>query len=150
MAHQTLVVATDSHLSPDMLSTAIAEAAGDALGFPPFVEILLPAVLPPAMPISACPPRIAARLSTLRDRAAADLRTRHMRGRVEIVPCRSVPALLAAAEPVDTLVLAGRAGWTLRRAARAIAPELIVVPGGRLRRRGAQRAAQPQALAGKP
>jgi hypothetical protein len=133
-----------------MLSSAIAEAAGDILGFPPFVEILLPAVLPSATPISACPPRIAARLAALRDRAAADLRTRHMRGRVEIVPCRSVPALLAAAEPVDTLVVAGRAGWTIRRAARGLAPELIMVPGGRMRRRSTQRAARPQPLPGKP
>jgi hypothetical protein len=149
MPHQTLVVATDSHLSPDVLSTAIAEAAGDELGLPPFVEILLPAVLPAVLPISACPPRIAARLSTLRERAAADLRARRLRGRVEIVPCHSVPALLAAAEPVDTLVLAGRAGWAIRRAARATAPELLVIPGGRVRRRGTHRAAQPQALPGK-
>jgi hypothetical protein len=146
---QTLVVATDSHLSPDVLSSAIAEAAGEALEFPPFVEILLPAVLPAVLPISACPPRIAARLSRLRGRAAADLRTLRLRGRVEIVPCRSVPALLAAAEPVDTLVLAGHAGWAIRRAARGIAPELTFVPGGRTRRRGTQRAAQPHVLPGK-
>jgi hypothetical protein len=141
MSHHTLVVATDSHLSPDVLSTAIAVAVGDELGLPPFVEILLPAVLPAVLPISACPPRIAARLSTLR--------ARRLRGRVEIVPCRSVPSLLAAAEPVDTLVLAGRAGWAIRRAARATAPELVVIPGGRVRRRGTHRAAQPHALPGK-
>jgi len=150
MIRHVLVVATDSHLSPDALSTAIAEAAGNERGFPPFVEVLLPAVMPDAMPISAVPPRIAARLSTLRDRAAADLRTLRLRGRVDVVPCRSVPRLLAAAGPVDTLVLAGRAGWAVRRAARGIAPELIVSPGGRVRRHGAQRAAQPRALPGKP
>jgi hypothetical protein len=147
--HQTLVVATDSHLSPDVLSSAIAEAAGDALEPPPFVEILLPAVLPAVLPISACPPRIAARLSTLRERAAADLRALRLRGRVEIVACRSVPALLAAAEPVDNLVLAGRAGWAIRRAARGVAPDLTFVPGGRARRRGSRRQAQPHPLPGK-
>jgi hypothetical protein len=147
--HQTLVVATDSHLSPDVLSRAIAEAAGETLELPPFVEILLPAVLPAVLPISACPPRIAARLSTLRSRAAADLRALRLRGRVEIVPCRSVPALLAAAAPVDSLVLAGHAGWAIRRAARGIAPELTFVPGGRVRRRSTPRAAQPHALPGK-
>jgi hypothetical protein len=148
--HQTLIVATDSHVSPDLLSSAIAEAAGDRLELPPFVQILLPAVLPAALPISACPPRIAARLSRLGERAAADLRTLRLRGRVEIVPCRSVPALLAAADPVDSLVLAGRAGWAIRRAARGIAPELTFVPGGRMRRYGTRRAAQPHALPGKP
>ena len=147
--HQTLVVATDSHLSPDVLSSAIAEAAGEPLELPPFVEILLPAVLPAVLPISACPPRIAARLSTLRNRAAADLRALRLRGRVEIVPCRSVPALLAAAESVDSLVLAGRAGWAIRRATRGIAPEVTFVPGGRVRRPSTPRAAQPHVLPGK-
>jgi hypothetical protein len=150
MAQHTLVVATDSHLSPDVLSSAIAEAAGDALGFPPFVEILLPAVLPAVLPISACPPRIAARLEALRDRAAAELRARHMRGRVEIVPCHSVAALVAAAGPVDTLILAGRAGWKLRRAARPVAPELIVISGGQVRRGQTRPVGQPRALPGKP
>jgi hypothetical protein len=147
---RALVVATDSHLSPDVLGSAIAEAAGEALELPPHVEILLPAVLPAALPVSACPPRIAARLNALRDRAAEDLRTLRLRGRVEIVPCRSVQALLAAVEPVDSLVLAGRAGWAIRRAARGVAPEPAFVPRGRMRRRGARRAAQPHVAPGKP
>ena len=49
-------------------------------------------------------------------------------GRVEIVPCRSVAALLQAVWPVDTLILVGRAGWSIRRAARGVAPEVVVIP----------------------
>ena len=49
-------------------------------------------------------------------------------GRVEIVPCRSIPALLHAAWPVDTLMIVGQAGWGVRRAARGVAPDVTIVP----------------------
>jgi len=45
-----------------------------------------------------------------------------------------VPALLDASWPVDTLVLVGSAGWTVRRAARGVASDLTIVPSRRPRR----------------
>jgi hypothetical protein len=44
------------------------------------------------------------------------------------VPCRSVAALLQAVWPVDSLVLVGGSGWSVRRAARGVAPDVVVVP----------------------
>ena len=70
-----------------------------------------------------------------------------MRGRVEIVPCRSLAALLQAVWPVDTLILVGGAGWSVRRAARGVAHNLVVIPSrSTVPRHGAAPAAQPKAL----
>ena len=48
---------------------------------------------------------------------------------------------------VDALVLVGSAGWGVRRAARGVAPDLMVVPGRRTaRRHRVSPAASPKAL----
>jgi hypothetical protein len=53
---------------------------------------------------------------------------------VAVVPCRSVPALLHAAGPTDMLVLAGRPGWGVRRAAHGTAAEVVTVSESPARR----------------
>ena len=136
MRHHTLIVCTDTRVEPQLLTGALADAVGraprDAIRV---VRVLLPAVLPPTLPITAWPPRLADRLEALR--AAADEAGRSLQppARVEVVPCRSVPALLDASWPADALVLVGSAGWSVRRAARGVASDLTIVPSRRPRRR---------------
>ena len=136
MRHHTLIVCTDTRIEPQLLANALADAVARA----PrdeirVVRVVLPAVLPPTLPITAWPPRLAARLEALR--AAADEAGRSLQppARVEVVPCRSVPALLDASWPADALVLVGSAGWSVRRAARGVASDLTIVPSRRSRRR---------------
>jgi hypothetical protein len=129
MNRRILIIPLDSHVDPALLERTIEEAAGDDVTS--FIEVLLPAVMPAALPISACPPRIVVRLNALRRAAAGTLRRRPARGRVEIALCRTIPTLLHSVEPVDMLILVGKAGWQVRRASRGVAPELIVVQTGR-------------------
>src|SRR6185312_1971804 len=124
---------TDTRIEPQLLANALADAVARA----PrdeirVVRVVLPAVLPPTLPITAWPPRGAA------DEAGRSLRPP---ARVEVVPCRSVPALLDASWPADALVLVGSAGWSVRRAARGVAGDVTIVPSPRPRRR--QRPALP-------
>ena len=136
MRHHTLIVCTDTRIEPQLLANALAEAVARA----PrdeirVVRVVLPAVLPSTLPITAWPPRLADRLEALR--AAADKAGRSLQppARVEVVPCRSVPALLDASWPVDALVLIGRAGWRIRRAALGVAGDTTIVPSRQARRR---------------
>jgi len=135
MRHQILIVATDSHVDSELLTGAIADTVAATRGDINVVRVLIPAVLPSTLPISAWPPRLAERLGHLRDAAAARAESLRPRGRVEIVPCRSVSALLQAVWPVDTLVLVGRTGWGVRRAARGAAANVVLVPPLPARRR---------------
>jgi len=135
MRRELLVVCTDTRIDPTLLAGALTEAlarepAGGLCG----VRVLIPAVLPPTLPIGAWPPRMADRLGRLRDAAEAVVGTLQPRGRVEIAACRSVPDLLSAAWPVDALVLVGGAGWRVRRAVHGLARDVIVVPSRRARR----------------
>jgi hypothetical protein len=134
---EVLIVPTDSHVSPRTLADTVSDEALSAETR--FVWVLLPVVVPPTLPIGAVPPRIAARLEHLRESADTALRASDARGRVEVVPCRSLPALLAATggrAPAllaatggrDRLVLVGRAGWPVRRAAHGLFGEIVVVP----------------------
>ena len=100
------------------------------------VRVVIPAVLPATLPISAWPPRLADRLdAAARGGRAGRRRSLGSPCRVEIVPCRSVAALLHAVWPVDALVLVGSAGWGVRRAARGVAPDVVIVPSRRSARR---------------
>jgi hypothetical protein len=128
MRHHILIVATDTHIQPRLLRDAVGDAIARTPGAIRVVNVMIPAVVPPTLPITAWPPRLAARLGNLRDAAEQTVEALRPRGRVEIVPCRSVAALLHAVWPVDTLVLVGGAGWSVRRAARGVAPDLVVVP----------------------
>jgi hypothetical protein len=142
-----LIVVADAHVSPRAVAEAIAEVQPLGSRPQPRTEVLIPAVLPATLPISACPPRIVARLTRLHDAAGRALESSGGPGRVEIVPCRSVPALLRAVTAADRLVLIGRAGWKVRRAARGVAPEVVVVPPGPAGRRPAPAHTHPQPLA---
>jgi hypothetical protein len=127
MTRHVLIVAADSHMDPGLLVKAIRDAVRADVRS---IEVLVPAVMPSALPITACPPRVAARLNALREAAGGALRTERMAGRVQIALCRNVPALLRACEPADTLVIVGRAGWQARRTARTVAADLVFVPTG--------------------
>jgi len=123
---EVLIVPTDSHASPRALADVVSDEALSAETR--FVWVLLPVVVPATLPIGAVPPRIAARLEHLRESADTALRASDTRGRVEVVPCRSLPALLAATGGRDRLVLVGRAGSPIRRAAHGLFSEIVVVP----------------------
>ncbi len=133
-----LVVPTDPHLRPALLADAVARVSRERGDAPAIVEVLIPAVLPSTLPISACPPRIAARLAALRDAAGGCLSSLPATGRVEVVPCRSVPALLHAADPPERLVLVGRAGWRIRRAAQGVCSDVSVIAPSRQSHRQVQ------------
>ena len=133
---EVLIVPTDSHASPRALADVVSDEALSAETR--FVWVLLPVVVPATLPIGAVPPRIAARLEHLRESADTALRASDARGRVEVVPCRSLPALLTATGGRDRLVLVGRAGWPVRRAAHGLFGEIAVVaPQPRRSRPGA-------------
>jgi hypothetical protein len=132
---RALIVPADSHVAPELMTEAVARAAGRAAR----VSVLVPAVLPPALPISAFPPRIAARMAALAGAARDAMETLGVNGRVAVVPCRSVAALLHAAGRADLLVLVGRAGWSVRRAAHGVAAEIVTVPAPASQRRRAPR-----------
>jgi hypothetical protein len=146
MRRQLLVVCTDTRIEPTVLADAVTEAlARDPSGLT-VVRVLIPAVLPPTLPISAWPPGMAERLERLREAAEAVVVAGRAPGRVEIAACRSVSDLLAAAWPVEALVLVGRAGWGVRRAARGLAPDIVVVPSRRARRSDPLPASRPKAI----
>jgi hypothetical protein len=120
-----LVCPTRPRVSPELLATAIAEiATGNC-----YIHVILPAVLPATMPISAYPPRLSERLEQLRIAAVRAVREPMRRGRVEILPCRSVQSAIGQAlgrgAPTE-IVLVGAASWRLRRSLRHVAPFRVV------------------------
>jgi hypothetical protein len=148
MRHQILIVCADSRVEPGLLTGAIDDARVRApRGEISVVRVVIPTVLPATLPISAWPPRLAARLNGLREAAERVAGSLGSPCRVEIVPCRSVTALLNAVWPVDALVLVGSAGWGVRRAARGVAADVVIVPSRRAaRRRQPTPSAHPKAL----
>jgi hypothetical protein len=151
MRRHILIVATGSHIPPQLLARAVTDAMRGEPDAVTVVNVMIPAVLPPTLPVTAWPPRLAARLNRLHDAMVPILESLQPKGRVEIVPCRSVAALLHAVWPVDTLILVGHAGWSIRRAARGVAPDLVLVPARTApSRRDATPAAQHQALTDRP
>jgi hypothetical protein len=120
-----LICATSPRIAPELLETAIAEVATGNC----YVHVVLPAVLPVTMPISAYPPRLAERLEALRVTAERAVRAPMRRGRIEITQCRSVQSAIGQAFEQgmpDEIVLAGAASWRLRRALRHVAPFRVV------------------------
>lgn len=151
MRRHVLIVATDSHIQPQLLADAVAGATRRGSDAVTVVRVMLPAVLPPTLPVTAWPPRLATRLDRLRDTIDPILEAMQPKGRVEIVPCRSVAALLQAVWPVDTLILVGRAGWSVRRAARGVAPNVVMVPARTApSRREPAPASQPNPISHRP
>jgi hypothetical protein len=120
-----LICATRPRIKPELLRAAIAEVATGNC----YVHVVLPAVLPSTMPISAYPPRLAERLEALRLIAERAVREPMRRGRIEIMPCRSVQSAIGQALEQgmpDEIVLVGAASWRLRRALRHVAPFRVV------------------------
>jgi hypothetical protein len=120
-----LVLVSSSDVAVGLLRRALDELEPSPLA----VDVVLPAVLPAALPVSGCPPALATRLELLRDVAAERLRLLRRPGSVEIVPCHSVRAVLVAAierHDVGDVTIVGRCGPLLRRAARRRAgPRLV-------------------------
>jgi hypothetical protein len=120
-----LVCPTGATVAPELLRAAIAEVAQGNC----YVHVVLPAVLPATLPLSACPPRLAERLDLLRATAERAVREPMRRGRIEVVPCRSVASAIGQAiergRPSE-IVLVGSAPWRLRRALRHVAPFRVV------------------------
>jgi hypothetical protein len=120
-----VVCPTRAGVGPDLLATAVAEVATGNC----YVHVILPAVLPATMPISAYPPRLAERLEQLRIAAVRAVREPMRRGRVEILPCRSVQSAIGQAlgrgAPAE-IVLVGAASWRLRRSLHHLAPFRVV------------------------
>ena len=127
-ARTFLLVAADPRLRPEVLDDAVCEVVRSDDGTLGSLKVLIPLVLPSTLPITACPPRIAARLQRLHEAASDAMDRVGVTGRVEIEPCRSVAALLRAVPAPDTLMLVGRAGWPVRRAARGVAPTTVTWP----------------------
>jgi hypothetical protein len=119
------LVCPTRRVKPELLADAVAEvAAGNC-----YVHVVIPAVLPATMPISAYPPRLAERLEALRAAAERAVREPMRRGRIEITPCRNVQSAIGLAIEQgmpDEIVLVGAAPWRLRRALRGVAPFRVV------------------------
>ena len=128
-APSVLLLATSARVTPELLEEAITRAHRRHER----LHVVIPAVLPPTLPISATPPHLAARVNALRRAAAHTLARLRVPGRVEIVRSRDArSALLAAAvDHPREVVLVGAAGWSLRRAARGIAPVEVISDRGR-------------------
>ena len=124
-----LLLVTGARVPPELLEAAIAQAHQEH----DRLHIVIPAVLPPTLPISAMPPHLAARLNALRRAAAGTLAHLRTPGRVEIVRSRDARSALLAAtvERPAEVVLVGAAGWSLRRAARGVAPVTVISDRGR-------------------
>jgi hypothetical protein len=128
-ASPALLLLTSARVPPELLEAAIARAHQEHER----LHIVIPAVLPPTLPISAMPPHLAARVNALRRTAAETLARLRAPGRVEIVRGRDARSVLLAAsvEPPCEVVLVGSAGWSLRRAARGVAPVTVLSDRGR-------------------
>ena len=119
------LVCPTRRVKPELLADAVAGVATGSC----YVHVVIPAVLPSTMPISAYPPRLAERLEALRIAAVRAVREPMRRGRVEITPCRSVQSAIGEAIEQgmpDEIVLVGAAPWRLRRALRGVAPFRVV------------------------
>ena len=146
MRGQLLVVCTDTRIEPAVLGEALTQALARDPAGNNVVRVLIPAVFPPTLPVSAWPPGMAQRLARLREAADAVVAAGRAPGRVEIAACRSVADQLAAAWPVAALVLVGRARWRVRRAARGLATDIVVVQSRKSRRRGPLPASRPKVI----
>jgi hypothetical protein len=119
------VVVTDNRVRPERLMEAIAAAASGRGHLS--LEVVIPVVLPATLPISAVPPRIAARANALLGQARASLEIAACPAQAQIAPCRSVAALLRELSPMNRLILVGSAGWAVRRAARGVSGDVSVM-----------------------
>ncbi len=128
---RALVIVADTTADRTLLVSAIEAAATAGAEA---IETLIPFVVPATLPIGAQPPRAAAALNALRATAVDTLWRLGLGGRAEIVPCRSLPALVRAAGTPDHVVVAGRLTRSLRRALDATDSEVTALPTSARRR----------------
>jgi len=122
-----LVVTTRLGLPQGVLEEAIARAAVD--GDP--VTVVVPVFLPPTLPISAAPAKLARRVAELEERARRALADQRCTGRVIVTPCRdhaSVVWRLCRPGSGAEIVLAGSASWALRRSLHRLGALTAVIP----------------------
>jgi hypothetical protein len=130
---EALVLVGDPGAAPPLVGAALA-AAACATGHR--VEMLIPLVVPSTLPIGAELPGGAKALNSLREAAVEAMWAQGVSGRAEIVPCRSLSALIGALEAPARIVLLGAPDRRLRRTLRHVPAELITIPtGGPARRR---------------
>jgi hypothetical protein len=147
-----LMIAIDPVTAARHLGPAIVIASADGRDS---VEILIPLVVPPTLPIGAQPPAAASQLNALREAAVGALWSHGVSGRAEIVPCRSLSGLVAAIVVPERVVLVGSPRRRLIRTLRRAGTELITLPAPttpgrhRLRRRQPSVALTPAGPAGK-
>jgi hypothetical protein len=122
---EALVLVVDPNAAAPLVGDALAAAAG-ATGHR--VEMLIPLVVPPTLPIGAELPGVAEVLNRLREAAVEAMWAQGVSGRAEIVPCRSLSALIAALEAPARIVLLGSPDRRLRRTLRNVAADLITIP----------------------
>lgn len=119
-----LLLVTRPGVAPALLETAIARAHRDHEQ----LHVVIPAVIPPTLPISAMPAGLAERVDSLRRTAIEAFAQLQARGRIDVVPSRDArSALLAAvAEVPDRVLLVGAPGRSLRRAAQRLTAVTVV------------------------
>lgn len=120
---EALVLVVDPGAAAPLVGDALAAAA--ATGHR--VEMLIPLVVPSTLPIGAELPGVAEVLNRLREAAVEAMWAQGVSGRAEIVPCRSLSALIGALEAPARIVLLGSPDRRLRRTLRHV-PELITIP----------------------
>ena len=122
---EALVMVVDAAAAASQIGDAIAAAAGAS---DHRVEVLIPVVVPPTLPIGAQLPSVREALNPLREAAVEAMWAQGVTGRAELVPCRTASALLAALEAPARIVLIGSPDRQLRRALSGIRAELITIP----------------------
>jgi hypothetical protein len=105
-----LVVSAGWMVPTHVLEEAVAATTSDGTT----VAVVIPAVLPSALPMWAAPGRILERVSRQRQAARARMDALGLKGSVDVVPCRSVHAAISAlcAEHPHEIVVAGSASWS--------------------------------------
>ena len=134
MTRHALVIVADRRAAQALLADAIALAAGDQADGGTYVDTVIPLVVPATLPIDARAPGLVAELDALRAAAVEALWALGVDGRAEVVPCRGLRTLVAAAAEHDHVVLVGSAGRLLTRRLRSAAPALTTLPGPRRHR----------------
>lgn len=121
---EALVLVVDPGAAAPLIGDALAAAAG-VTGHR--VEMLIPFVVPSTLPIGAELPGVAKRLNPLREAAVEAMWAQGVSGRAEIVPCRSLSALIGALEAPARIVLLGAPDRLLRRTLRHVPAELVTI-----------------------
>ena len=122
---ESLMIAIDPATAAAHMDDAIIATSAEGEDS---VEILIPFVVPPTLPIGAQPPHAVAELNALREAAVGAMWSQGVSGRAEILPCRSVSGLVAAMGVPERVVLVGSPERRLIRTLRLAGTEIITLP----------------------